>query len=276
MRTPLNNRFAVPVLFVVLGTITLFAGSAAAQMNGFHGGGIAPRGVPASVTSFGFGGHPGFRGVPASVTSVGFGGRPGLHGVPASVTSLGFGAQPAFHGFRDGVASHGFGSRNHFHERPFDSRRRHHHFDGFYSPYYGGYYGYGMYAYPYDLNADDYTQADDYSQNDSAVHDPPSPRDYDDRRQLDEDYRAGLNTPRAQTSQQTADPVAPQPSTVLVFKDGHQQEISNYAIVGATLYDLSDGRTKKVQLADLNLPATVKQNDQRGVEFQLPAATAMN
>ena len=80
-------------------------------MNGFHGGGIAPRGVPASVTSFGFGGHPGVHGVPASVTSIGFGGHPGFHGVPASVTSLGFGARPALRGFPDGdvllVSAHG-------------------------------------------------------------------------------------------------------------------------------------------------------------------------
>jgi hypothetical protein len=257
MRTGLNNRFAVPVIFLTLGTIIFLAASAAAQMNGLHGGGIAPRGVPASVTSFGFGGHPGF------------------HGVPASVTSLGFGARPAFRGFPGSGTSRGFGARNGFHERPFEARH-HHHYDGFYSPYYGGYYGSSMYAYPYYLNPDDYTQADDYTQNDSAVYDPPSPRDYDDRRQLDGDYRVGLNTPREQTSQQTAEPVVPQPSTVLIFKDGHQQEISNYAIVGATLYDLSDGRTKKVQLADLDLTATVKQNDQRGVEFQLPSATAMN
>jgi hypothetical protein len=66
-------------------------------------------------------------------------------------------------------------------------------------------------------------------------------------------------------------PVADQPETVLVFKDGHQQEVANYAIVGATLYDLSDGHTKKVGLGDLDLTATVKQNDDRGVEFKLPA-----
>lgn len=277
MLTAIKDRFAGPVVLLTLGTVILLAASAAAQMNGFHGGGIAPRGVPASVTSIGFGGHPGFHGVPASVTSIGFGGRPGFHGVPASVTSQGFGAQPAFHGFRDG-GSHGFGGRNGFHQRPFDRRHHHHRFDGFFSPFYGGYYG--AYPYPY------YGYADDYTEDDPTAYDRPSPRDYDDRQVLDEDYRSGLNPPREpssqrntqseQSSQQTAEPVVPQPSTLLVFKDGHQQEISNYAIVGATLYDLSDGRTKKVELADLDLTATVKQNDQRGVEFQLPAATALN
>jgi hypothetical protein len=58
---------------------------------------------------------------------------------------------------------------------------------------------------------------------------------------------------------------------VLVFKDGRRLEIVNYAIVGSTLYDLKNGLTRKVALAELDLPATVKQNDDRGVEFQLPA-----
>jgi hypothetical protein len=33
---------------------------------------------------------------------------------------------------------------------------------------------------------------------------------------------------------------------------------------------LSDGRSKKVALAELDVSATVKQNDDRGVEFKLP------
>jgi hypothetical protein len=52
--------------------------------------------------------------------------------------------------------------------------------------------------------------------------------------------------------------------------------VMNYAIVGTTLYDLSEARTKKVALAELDLPATVKQNDDRGVEFRLPAGVRAN
>ncbi len=50
----------------------------------------------------------------------------------------------------------------------------------------------------------------------------------------------------------------------------------NYAIVGETLYDLSDGRAKKVALAELDLSATEKQNDERGVDFRVPAAMKSN
>jgi hypothetical protein len=63
---------------------------------------------------------------------------------------------------------------------------------------------------------------------------------------------------------------------VLVFKDGHQQEILNYAIVGGTLYDLSDGQSRKIALAQLDLPATVKQNDGRGIDFELPGVSRLN
>ncbi len=68
------------------------------------------------------------------------------------------------------------------------------------------------------------------------------------------------------------DPVTAQPSTVLVFKDGHQSDVLNYAIVGDTLFDLGAGRTRKILLADLDLPATHKANDERGVDFQIPAS----
>jgi hypothetical protein len=63
---------------------------------------------------------------------------------------------------------------------------------------------------------------------------------------------------------------------VLVFKDGRQSQVLNYAIVGETLYDLSDGRAKKVALAELDVSATEKQNDERGVDFRVPAASKSN
>ena len=91
-----------------------------------------------------------------------------------------------------------------------------------------------------------------------------------------ENYRAPEPPPPAPAeTAQPAEPPQEQPATVLVFKDGRKMEVGNYAIVGATLYDLSDGRSKKVALAELDLPATVKQNDDRGVEFKVPASVKM-
>jgi hypothetical protein len=71
-------------------------------------------------------------------------------------------------------------------------------------------------------------------------------------------------------------PEPPQPPTTLVFKDGHQIEVSNYAIVSQTLYDLTSGHPRKIALAELDLPATEKQNDDHGVVFQLPPSAQAN
>jgi hypothetical protein len=74
------------------------------------------------------------------------------------------------------------------------------------------------------------------------------------------------------------DPVSdpPQPPTTLVFKDGHQIQLNNYAIVSQTLYDFTPGHPRKIALSDLDLPATQKQNDDRGVVFELPPSSQTN
>jgi hypothetical protein len=60
------------------------------------------------------------------------------------------------------------------------------------------------------------------------------------------------------------------PATVFIFKDGHQIETRNFAIMGETLYDFSGSILKKVQLDDLDKSATVKANDDRGITVKLP------
>lgn len=60
--------------------------------------------------------------------------------------------------------------------------------------------------------------------------------------------------------------------TVLIFRDRHQKEVSNYAIVGQTLLDLTPQHHEKIALADLDLPATTKANDDRGVTFRVPGS----
>jgi hypothetical protein len=70
-------------------------------------------------------------------------------------------------------------------------------------------------------------------------------------------------------------PDAPPQPTMLVFKDGQKLQVENYAIVGATLYDLTPGHHRKITLADLDLDATEKLNEQ-GVSFQLPPSPQAN
>ncbi len=57
---------------------------------------------------------------------------------------------------------------------------------------------------------------------------------------------------------------------MLIFKDGHKLEVTNYVIQGKTLFNLGDDGPRKVALSDLNLEETIIQNDDRGVEFKLP------
>ena len=63
---------------------------------------------------------------------------------------------------------------------------------------------------------------------------------------------------------------------MLVFRDGHQEEIGKYLIEGTTIYTGSDywttgSWTRKVPIADLNVAETLKLNQQRGANFRLPS-----
>ena len=59
-------------------------------------------------------------------------------------------------------------------------------------------------------------------------------------------------------------------STILVFRDGRRSEIQNYAIVGQTLWMLTEQRARKLAMSDLDVEATRKLNADRGVEFRTP------
>ena len=73
-----------------------------------------------------------------------------------------------------------------------------------------------------------------------------------------------------------AAPEAPPPPTTLVFKDGRRLQVGNYAIVGATMFDLTPGHPRKIALADVDLEATQKENEDHGVSFQLPSNSPAN
>jgi len=70
---------------------------------------------------------------------------------------------------------------------------------------------------------------------------------------------------------------SPTPSTILVFRDGRQEEISDYTITGGVLYAQANYYTqgawnRGIELSSLNLSATLNENRARGVRFQLPSA----
>jgi hypothetical protein len=63
-------------------------------------------------------------------------------------------------------------------------------------------------------------------------------------------------------------------STILIFRDGSHRELRNYALMGSSIYDLSvkPGEGKmRIMLVDLDIPATIAANEQRGIEFRVPS-----
>jgi hypothetical protein len=211
------------------------------------------------------------NGVPPSVTSIGFGGRL-INGVRPSVTSLG----PNGYGnnwpiFGDCCANFFLPANP---NPPLSSRHhRHHHEDhadflvGVSEPVFI------PYAVPYAPDTDDDSpDVDDVRAPDPPRSAGPSTKHAADRESASKAEASANPTSAEPAPAEPEEPVAAQPATVLVFKDGHQSDVLNYAIVGDTLFDLAAGRTRKILLADLDLPATSKANDDRGVDFQIPAS----
>jgi hypothetical protein len=66
------------------------------------------------------------------------------------------------------------------------------------------------------------------------------------------------------------------PPAVLVFRDGRREEVSSYTMMNGIIYSKADywstgSWTRKIQIADLDVPATLKLNQERGLKFVLPA-----
>jgi hypothetical protein len=69
----------------------------------------------------------------------------------------------------------------------------------------------------------------------------------------------------------------PLPPAVLVYRDGHSEEVSSYSIIGDAIYIKTNhwttgSWTRTIQVADLNIPATLSENQKRGVDFELPSS----
>jgi hypothetical protein len=81
------------------------------------------------------------------------------------------------------------------------------------------------------------------------------------------------------TSAQTSPthPAAPLPPALLIYRDGHSEQVPDYAIAGGVIYARGDYWqqgywTKSIQLSALNIPATIQANQEKGVNFVLPSA----
>ncbi len=231
------------VLLTIAAAMTLTLGSsefAAAQIYG----------IPPSVTSIQNHLPPYMPNIRPSVTSLGPSGYAGAPAFPVYPTGSGRYGQ----GFGRG---HGYGSRN-----------------GYRSGY--GYAG-GAYVAPYYVPMFDASYGYDSGSSGPYVYSGPPP---------EQTLHVVIDTPAARNMPADDEEIPPAPArsnedsvpdarpidpTLLVFRDGHQLEVSNYAIMGQTVY-VFDAHAQKIALSDLDVSATVKANDDRGVEFHIPTA----
>lgn len=239
--------------------VVLLAAAAMAQVHG----------VPASVTSQTSKGYT--PGVPASVTSLGPNGYGTPFGTPPmrpTTTVSCYGGGLYCYPTTSPPVNSGFNGRHHRHDG-----------NGY---GYGYGYGYSPYTYYPPNSVTDYSSMGsgyDYLQPSTTTvtpePDPPAPTIFErrpatrpyarDEARYDDNYRGPAAEPGARPTA-----VGEQDTTTLIFADGHQLDLHNYAIVGQTLFNFDGTGPFKVRLAELDLGATEKINEDRGVEFKLP------
>jgi hypothetical protein len=197
---------------------------------------------------------------PTSVTSPGFGGR-AVNGTPSSVTSL-------------GPRGYTPGPRVSFSAPRPQSRDGHHRRRNFVDSAPAV-----AYAVPVPYAVDMGAPEDDAGDPDADYQGGPT---IFDRRGSGADSYVppvrDFSRPHALTEAESAPsvPDPPQEPTLLIFKDGHKLEVSNYAIIGEILFDLTPGHSRRIALANLDLDETRRQNDDHGVIFQLPPTSQAN
>lgn len=247
-------------LLILLTPVCILPVPVCAQRGGHGGGGSA--------------GHGGFSGGHASGGGHSFGGgavggshlgssRGATHLAPRAGSYRGAGSRVlygrSFSG-RSGYGRPGYGrsggTRFSIRTRPgFGSRYPYYGYYGYYDPYW-------------------WSEAGSSSDQDAAdqrqLADQMNEENLEQQQALegqDQDAYAPPRGPRAEPAREEA---RNEPQTVLVFRDQHQREIQNYAIADGLIWNFTAARTEKIPLAVIDIPATIRANDDRGVDFRLP------
>lgn len=196
----------------------------------------------------------------------------GQHIQVGPVTGVRPGTPPGIH-IGNSIAGNSIGFRNpNFH---------HHHYprslgyvSSYWPYYYAGYAPYGDYDYddaPYTGYIGGTFNTSPYAGYPYAPQYAPPPNYYSPQSSPPpvnsgpepESYQQQKSNPRRPANDEFAEP------TVLVFRDGHRREIANYAIMGSTLFVLSGPRSR-IPVAELDVPATERVNQDRGIAFSVP------
>jgi hypothetical protein len=94
-------------------------------------------------------------------------------------------------------------------------------------------------------------------------------------------HSIGLSTSNSGSTQgpmiAAPSPAPSLPPAVLIFRDGHSEEVRDYTIADGSLYARGDYYrdgywNKKIDLSTLNLALTLQANSERNVKFVLPSS----
>lgn len=270
---------------VAWGAVLLPMAAQAQRGMGFHGS-SAPR-ASAPARSGGFGARP-----------MGFAGRPMGRFAPAGIRTMPGarfrspqsrfvspqGRRVSIPGQRSFASRSRFGFRDHrFHNR---FHNRFNDFDAFcfngfssfncVNPFLFGGFGFGGIGYPGDPFYNDYYSSYSQPQPQPVVEEQDNGnrelalqvQELSDEIQAmrDEDRR---HEPPKSTQAQPAEK-DDGPNAILVFRDGLQLPVRNYAISGDTIWVLDKPSTQKIALSKLDVAATQQVNDKNGLEIHIP------
>ena len=213
---------------------------------GMHGGGFGGQGFSSRSS---FSSH-------ASMRSGSF--------VPRSNMGTRF-ATNSFHG-----SSHS-GSFNHTHSNNGIHIRTYWPYRHYRYPYYYG--GYWWSPFWWDGSSSSYDRSDD-----NYVAQRQTQQQVDDLTQQVQDLQQAQEeraysqppVPRPPAPSNTGAKIEPDMSVVIVYLDKRIEEIKNYAVANEKVVVFDNHHIKKIPLADIDLAATMKLNDERGVDFQIP------
>jgi hypothetical protein len=174
-------------------------------------------------------------------------------------------------------AGFGHSSRSLGHGVHFRTGNGFHHHRGFSSrfafyPYYpyAAYYPYAWYDSPF-YSDREYEDQDSYA--DAPYRSPSDRASYSDDNGVQRDVQAlsgKVDRLQANLEARNQPTVDKEPETALVFRDQHVEKVRNYAISGGMIWVFKEQAAKRIPLAQLDIPATVRMNDDRGVDFQVP------
>ncbi|HTW46518.1 MAG TPA: hypothetical protein VMD92_01145 [Acidobacteriaceae bacterium] len=266
-----SSGFRLAGLLALAGCVSLAPAALAQRGGGGHAGGFGgghAGGFGGGFSSHSFGG--GFSGSFGRSSSFGsFGSRGYSYAPRMTWAAPARGYAPAFrpgYGVADRSRYGGYGR------------------DRYRSPYRGYGYGYGNGYYPgnsweilpWELGYPDFTGYGDSSwvgQSDAGA--PQQDSGYDAGPQGD--YRPAYGEPGEPAPAVASAPIADEPALTLIFNDGHQQSIRNYALTSNYLLVLDNagsGRQQRIPLSALNLPATQHAAESAGLDFTPPPSTA--